>query len=57
VYGEVVTAGRGLVYESEVISADDVRSPHVIVRWHDHLGQQWENKRGVARRVVDDEPW
>lgn len=57
VYGEVVTAGRGLVYESGVISADDVRGPHVIVRWHDHLGQQWENKRAVVRRVVDGEQW
>lgn len=47
----------GVRFESPVIPVTALTGPYVVARWTDQWGTRWEHKRGVVRRIREDEPW
>ncbi len=47
----VLPSGSGMRFSSDVIGEVHLTSPHVAVRWRDHLSQSWEYEQGEVRRI------
>ena len=57
VLGVLTPFDAGIRFETDEIHIRNLSGPFPIVRWTDRWGTRWEHKRGVVRRIREDEPW
>jgi hypothetical protein len=61
-YAGILTSGGSMSFASDIERDPEPQSlyasdPYEIVRWRDHWGQQWEEKKGKIRKANDGEEW
>jgi hypothetical protein len=55
--GVLTPADWGIRFETDEIHVKYLAASYPVVRWTDDWGTRWEHKRGVVRRIPEDEQW